>query len=66
MEAILFIAAEGISLGGGLVLFMLASAGIFLGYTSEEEARGAKKVIWAEWPLPGAKVAEEKEVRKAA
>ncbi len=66
MEAILFMVEEGFALGGGLILFLIATAGIFLGYTSEEEHEGAKRVFWAEWPLPDATVIEAKKARKAA
>ncbi|NIO16443.1 MAG: hypothetical protein GTN70_05520 [Deltaproteobacteria bacterium] len=68
MENILFTSQIGVSLIGGLLLFLAAFCIVLLGYVSDEEVE-RKRVFWAEWPLtqaPEAKAAGGREPRKAA
>ncbi len=68
MENILFMSQIGVSLIGGLLLFLAAFGIVLLGYVSDEEVE-RKRVFWAEWPLtevPEMKAAGGKEIRKAA
>lgn len=68
MEGILFMSQVGVSLVGGLLLFLAACAFVLLGYLSGEEIERGR-IFWAEWPIAETLRAEEapkKEVHKAA
>jgi len=51
---------------GGVALLAFVVSVILFGYMAEEERKG-NRLFWAEWPLPEAGEAEEKEeIRLAA
>ena len=52
---------------GGLSLLAIVVASVLFGYMAEEE-KAARRLYWAEWPIPGTEesYSEERKLRLAA